>query len=343
MKKIFPQSRSIVLTAFVWSLLVFTPQLRSQTPSLVTKADSAHMLAGSRTTLHLILEPVGDCQVVFPALQRDLTPFLETSAQKTDTVYDNKGKIQALHHQIVLTSFAVDTVWIPSLSVEVFQNGNPKPIIYTSDSLPIIIDKTIIDTTGTIKDIAGVEKEPYTLRELLPLILILFGTVAAVAGGIFLTKYIIRKRRQQEPLFAFRKKPKIPPYREALEALEVLRKKHLWQNDRVKEYYSELTDIVREYINKRYHIPATEMTSGDICRHLADIDAEDKPEQELIEDLQDLFSRSDLVKFAKQQPLPDEHERSMKQSIRFVSETAPQPETEDPDAPHTEENNIEQA
>ena len=341
MKKIFPQSRGLLLITFLWCLSNITPQLHAQTPVLVTKADSVHMLMGSRTILHLTLEPVGNCQAVFPALPREWTPFLEVLDQKTDTVYGDQGKIQALHQQITLTSFVADTLWIPSLSVQVFQNGNPEPLVYTSDSLPIIIDPTVIDTTGTIKDIADIAKEPYTLREMLPLLLVLFGVAAVVVGGLFLIKYIVRKRRQHEPLFSFRNKPEIPPYQEALEALEDLRKKHLWQDNRVKEYYSELTDIVREYINKRYHIPATEMTSGDICQHLVAIEAEDKLEQDLIDELQDLFSRSDLVKFAKQQPLPDEHERSMKQSVRFVSETIPQPETETPTTSQEGENNIE--
>lgn len=308
--------------------------LHAQMPVLTTKADSARMLIGSQTTLHLILEPVGDHQVSFPILPQELPPAWEVIAQKTDTTYSQNGKIQSLQQHIVLTSFQSDTLWIPSLPIDLLSPDGSEPVRYHSDSVRVIINNVAIDTTGTIKDIADIAREPYTRREILPLFLLVLGIAAAIVGGFFLVKYIIGKHKRHEPLLSFRKKPEIPPYQEALEALETLRKKHLWQEDRVKEYYSELTDIVRVYINKRYHIPATEMISGDICQRLSEIQTDDKPEQDLIAELQDLFSRADLVKFAKQQPFSDEHDRSMKQSIRFVSETIPRPLSDtDPNTP----------
>jgi DNA-binding transcriptional regulator GbsR (MarR family) len=115
-------------------------------------------------------------------------------------------------------------------------------------------------------------------------------------------------------------KPKVKPHITALKELEKLKVKKLWQNGQVKQYYSELTDILRTYIDGRYDINAMEMISSDILKEL---EGKELPEQ-LRKELEQTLGIADLVKFAKMEPLPDDHDRCFKQAVNFVQETAEQ-------------------
>jgi bifunctional N-acetylglucosamine-1-phosphate-uridyltransferase/glucosamine-1-phosphate-acetyltransferase GlmU-like protein len=115
-------------------------------------------------------------------------------------------------------------------------------------------------------------------------------------------------------------KPKIPPYVTALEALETLRLKKLWQADKVKEYYSELTDIVRQYIEAQFGVQAVEMTTDDILYGLKNIGINAQAMGKLTNTLQ----TADLVKFAKATPHALENDTALSYSVDFVSETKTQ-------------------
>src|SRR5690606_27122692 len=92
--------------------------------------------------------------------------------------------------------------------------------------------------------------------------------VLLVAGLIW---YIIRKRKNK-PVKLAPAKPVIPLHTIVLDQLNALRAQKLWEQGRVKEYHSELTDIVREYLEKRYHINALEQTSEEIFSGLKHLD-----------------------------------------------------------------------
>jgi hypothetical protein len=97
-----------------------------------------------------------------------------------------------------------------------------------------------------------------------------------------------------------------------------LRLRKLWQEGHIKLYYSELTDIVRTYYKNRWGIDAMEMTSGEILEETEKRGIN----QELLNKLLFLFTTADLVKFAKSEPLPNDHDTSFKNAQIFISETA---------------------
>ena len=112
-------------------------------------------------------------------------------------------------------------------------------------------------------------------------------------------------------------KATIPPHVTALNKLNELRDKRLWQQNQFKEYHSELTDVLRDYLEKRYNITAHEQTTDEIMHSLryAGLPADDK------EKLRQIMVLADLVKFAREKPIPAENEASMEGAVSFVTAT----------------------
>jgi hypothetical protein len=128
----------------------------------------------------------------------------------------------------------------------------------------------------------------------------------------------IKKKRNQKPLPVVKPKPKIKPHITALKELEKLRQQKLCEQGRTKEYYTELTDIVRKYIDDQWEIGAMEMVSNEIVDALRNTSIH----EEVLKRLHQAFSMADLVKFAKYLPLPTDHDLAFKDSREFVERTA---------------------
>jgi hypothetical protein len=105
--------------------------------------------------------------------------------------------------------------------------------------------------------------------------------------------------------------------------LEKLRAKKLWQTGKIKDYHTELTDILRKYFEDRFHIMAMESTTAEI---LEDLEAKTLIAKENREVLSRILLMADLVKFAKYLPLPEEHDHSMEYAVDFINKTYSTPE-----------------
>jgi hypothetical protein len=116
---------------------------------------------------------------------------------------------------------------------------------------------------------------------------------------------------------------KYQPHEWALMELEKLRVKKLWQAGKIKDYHTEITDILRKYIEDRFHLMAMESTTAEI---LEDIENKTLVLKEYREILDKTLSMADLVKFAKYLPLPEEHEKSMDYAIDFINSTNSTPD-----------------
>ena len=119
-------------------------------------------------------------------------------------------------------------------------------------------------------------------------------------------------------------KPLPSPYTQAIGRLNTLHGRKLWENGREKEYFTELTDILRVYLYRRFGINAMEMTSRQIMETLADNPAvKDKRDY-----MRNILNMADFVKFAKVRPLPEDNVAAYNNALKFVEETRPTPEEE---------------
>lgn len=156
--------------------------------------------------------------------------------------------------------------------------------------------------------------------------------VVLIAAGV--CAYLILTKKVDVPLVP-KKKP-LPPYQLAMQRLEHLRGENLWQNGQEKEYYTRLTDILRDYLQGRFGINAMEMTSQQITRILSQNEATRMPNKRM----KQILEIADFVKFAKVRPLPDDNARALAEAVNFVEETRPVEQPENPDgAPVTTSSN----
>lgn len=189
------------------------------------------------------------------------------------------------------------------------------------DSLQLtVLDVDVDTTTAKIRDIAPIEKVPYTFWEIFRWILLGLVVIALALGGWWLWKKW--KSGQVSEWLAATPADTRTPEERALEGLEELRQKQLWQSGRAKEYHTALTDIVRTFIEQTTDIHATDMTSdetieavGERLKAKGDTASQLTP---LTSYLQNIFTTADLVKFAKSEPLPHEHDRSLSEAVAFV-------------------------
>jgi hypothetical protein len=196
-----------------------------------------------------------------------------------------------------------------------------------------IIGGTVRETAPLLLEVRGVDlgDEP-ALRDIKPLHEIPFSLmawfrgnwywiVAILALGAFLywLAAFIRDRQQYRPL-PVSTAPEPPLHERILARLKELEDRRLWQNGLHKEYHSTLTDLLRHYIEERYGVAAMERTTDELMRELR-VSPLDK--DQLIR-LRNMLELSDMVKFAKAVPSPEENEQMMLGAVRLVKETARQ-------------------
>jgi hypothetical protein len=278
--------------------------------------DSNNVLIGDQIHVDFTVTAPQNSNFIVPTITQEVLSangidLVGSSA--TDTTFN--GQMVSYHQQWTITAFDSGAYVFPSVPV-----FSPDSLLLAqSQPLPFFVNTVAVDTTAAIRDIKGIAKVPLTFKEILPYLLI---TLAALAVIALLVWFILKHERKNKPQqkVAKKSKPKEKPDVTALKELEKLKLKKLWQSGQVKQYYSELTDIIRTYIDGRYDINAMEMITADILKELDDSGLPHKLHQELEQTL----TTADLVKFAKMEPLPDDHDRCFKQAVEFVRETADQ-------------------
>jgi hypothetical protein len=227
--------------------------------------------------------------------------------------------ISEYEKKYIITSFDSGHYYImfPIIIQRADDPDNPDTI--ASNIVQFHVNTIPIDTlTYKMYDIKGQIEYPVTLLEILFWVMIFVIGIALIIAGIIL----YRRWKNKQPLFG-KPKPKIPPHVIAFKELSLLRTEKLWQQGKVKQYYTRITDIVRKYIEDRFLIAAMEKTSDEI---LADIKKNKIDEMYSLDKLREMFYTADLAKFAKYQPSPSENEDSFKTSFEFVTCTQPHEE-----------------
>lgn len=288
--------------------LFLTLPLQAADVHLSVKTDRQNVSIGDWITLHIEVSGPKDLAITWPSFHEALKDFEFVKQGEPKTVTNEQNTTSNV--DVVITKFDEGKYTIPALAIQYKASKNSGTV--QSNPIPIAVAGVKVDTSKDIKDI----KPPLSLgiswREILPYLL---GAIAAILL-IWLINYIRKKRKKGEKIYQ-PKVPSRPAHEIALEALRELEAEKLWQQGRVKEYHSRLSDIVRTYIEQTLSINAMEMTT-DLILSSSEIKALNQRNEN---ELQELLERADLVKFAKYQPLANEHEASMKNAFSFVEST----------------------
>ncbi|MBN2173665.1 MAG: hypothetical protein JW731_06020 [Bacteroidales bacterium] len=283
-------------------------------PQATLSIDTNAILIGDQVNLTLAYNGPAGYQVQWPVIGDTIISEIEILGKSAiDTVYSEDQNNILLRQTIQITSFDSGYFAIPPFRFNWIKPGDSTTHFTETDAQLLQVSNPPVDLQADIKDIKDPLRAPFTFREALPWII---GFVAFAAIGFFVF-YYLKKRKKAEPIFKVASKPKLPPHRIALDALESLRYKKLWQNGHIKEYHTELTDIIREYIHGRFQVHAMEFTSDEIMEAINATSTNEQAKSKLRATLM----LADLVKFAKEQPLPLEHDASLNNAIDFVKET----------------------
>ena len=284
------------------------------------KLEPAAMLIGDQANLSLFFSFPAGTEVVWPSIKDTILGKIQViSRTKVDSVWSADKKNLQLTQKLRLTCFDSGFYTIPPIRFY-YRNLPDTTIRYEETDIQILAVHTLaVDTTQAIKPIKGPVKIAFSILDYIGWIIA--GLVFLAIAG-FLIYYFIR-RRKGEPVFVLRPSVKYQPHELALMELEKLRVKKLWQAGKAKEYHTELTDILRKYIEDRFHLLAMESTSAEI---LEDMEENTGIRKESREMLGKVLSLSDLVKFAKLVPLPQDHEKNMDDAIEFINSTFTTPE-----------------
>ena len=243
---------------------------------------------------------------------------LELQSTKIDTVQNN-GKTFLACKQTYM-GFIPGVIALGD-SVLVRYSVDTNETILRLQPAEIEILQYQIDTLKTeIKDIKPLVEEPFSIKEILPLIYLILGIVALIVGLYFLVRYLRNRPKEDKPQIV--QKKQIPPHIKALKSLEDLRLKRLSEQGLKKQYYSELSEIVWIYLEERFSITACEMTTEEILEQMkmySEISTSD------FENLKKMFFISDLVKFAKYESDDFADKNAWNVSKDFVNNTTIEP------------------
>jgi hypothetical protein len=298
-------------------ILLFTRVASAQYVSVEARLDTTTMLIGDQVTLHFTFTGPAGTQVLWPQIPDTIYQSIQVIGRaRPDTSFSTDRKTTTIHQRLLLTSFDSGFFSIPPIPFR--YRILPDTITKTAETRMLLLDvKTVaVDTTKAIKPIKGPIRVPITLREILPWILL----VLAIAAVVTFIIYYLGRRKKHAPIFNLIPKAELKPHEIALAALASIREKKIWQSGKYKEYYSELTDILRKYIEDRFGVRALESTTDEILEGLL---SQAGLDQEALKHLRQILVLADLVKFAKAIPLGGENEESLELGTRFVNETIP--------------------
>lgn len=255
-------------------------------------------------------------QLVLPEIPQEQDyRMMYLSPWKLDTVKVTKQKKGLpnrfdIKGSIVISSFEEGVYELPQIAVgRLSEDGVADTLVFEPMRLEV---KTMPVDTATFvpHDIKGQIRYPLTFAEVFPWVL---GGLAVILLIILAVYLIIRHRRASDPASV----KKDPAHIIALRELDKYRGNKMWVPEKQKQFYSGVTDVLREYMASRYGISAMEMTTVEIFEEMKAADVS----KELLDEVRQLFDRADFVKFAKYIASDEDNASALPVAVRFVTET----------------------
>lgn len=298
--------RILVLFGLICTVVTMTAQV-----GVEAKIDSIQMLIGQQVHVTVTATTPSNAKVVFPSFKsRDTlvagVEILNISKEEKEELEQGQQQISRVY---TLTSFDGKLYYLPPFQVKV--DGKT----YQSKSLALKVLEVEVDTTN-LNQYYGpkdVQNNPFLWSDwstafwLSVLILLLM----AVAYYLYL------RLRDNKPIIkSFKIVKKLLPHQKAMKEIEQIKADKMVSSENQKEYYTKLTDTLRRYIEERYKFSAMEMTSSEIIERLTQ-----DGDQKSLDELRELFTTADLVKFAKYSTLINENDKNLVSAIEFINQT----------------------
>ncbi len=290
------------------------------TPKITSEVDTTFIKIGEQIIWTVYVDTDSTANVIFPEGQT-FSPLETVEAFKTDTT--RKKDRFTLEKSYALTQFDSGSYKLPTQRIDINGQG------FFTDSLQIDVATVPVDTLNQkmydIKDLIVVEKSHSGWWKIA--LWILLGL--AVLGGL-LYWFGFRKK----PLTEEEKVALLPPYDRAMLELKKLENSKYLIQDEYKKYYSELTDIVRSYLEEDVNVTALESTTDQLIDKLELMtdSGELELDKETISQFKRILQTADLVKFAKSKPdtsVAEQDRKSIEQIVEKTHDALPEPTEEE--------------
>ena len=248
--------------------------------------------------------------------------FGDTLSKSIDVINVEDIKTTAINNSdnvimtqnLTLTSFDTGYVYVPEIAIT-YSKSLQDSICYTlrTDEKELYVTTVAVDTTEAFRPIKGVMRQGFTAKEVFPWVAL----AIIIAGVIYLIIYLKKHKKTKEVVVEEKKKPTIPAIITARAKLAEMKDNEVWNTPKTKDYYTDLTDIAREYLEGQFEIDAIEMTTDEIMDAVNQLDLSNLTKSKL----QDTLTTADLVKFAKANPSAEQNKQSFSDINNFVEDS----------------------
>ena len=284
----------------------------AQSFTVNSELDSASIQIGEQARLRLTVAQPTNLEVSIPILSDTITRGSEiVEVLKADTISLGNDRIE-VNYDYLITSFDSGFYFIPT-----YAYAAAGDTLYTQPLGLSVTTVSVNPTTDDIKDIKPIMSAPFYWSELFTWVG--YGMLALLLLGVIvllLMKFVFKKK---VPFISETPEPVIPPHIVALEKLEEIKVQKIWQCGDIKVFYTQVTDVLRVYLEGRFGINAMELTSDEIMALVK----KEPGLNEVRAALKDLLTLADLVKFAKMVPIENQNEASLLIAFDVVEKTKP--------------------
>jgi len=296
--------------AYIFILFSFNLFAQDQV-QVSAELDTLSITIGDQVNFNVKVQRSEGASVEWPVLDGKLGELEIVKSSERSTLEGDLGFVET--QQFKLTAFDSGYYAVPGLLFKYrLDDASNEKQVRTKAAL-LRVETIPIDTTElSIQPIKGRMDVPFHWKEAIPYVLGGLGVLLSIALILFLIS-----RRKKIQVEGPPPPPARPAHEVALEKLKSLDRQQVWQKGEIKAYYTDLTEILREYVENRFDVPALELTTDEIVAGMKDVPME----QALKEKFFALLRMADLVKFAKASPDADSHNRALKSGEAFVQHT----------------------
>ena len=279
--------------------------------SVEAEVDSIQIFVGQQAHVTLSATAKENAKVEFPQFKptQYVTPGVEVLDCKELEKKEQDNGFVTRRVVYTMTSFDDTLYYLPPMEVKI--DGKP----YQSKSLALKVLTIEVDTLHAEQFFGpkDVQDNPFQWSDWsLPFWLSVLMLVLLAVGY-----YLYLRLRDNKPIIShIRIVKRLLPHQKAMKEIEQIKADKMVTSENSKEYYTKLTDTLRKYIEERYGFSAMEMTSSEIIERLTS--AQD---QKALDELRQLFTTADLVKFAKYSTLINENDANLVNAIEFINQT----------------------
>jgi hypothetical protein len=303
--------RRLIIYFYILFAVVYS--VNGQNIKVASAFDSTRIYIGDQINFTITVEQPSGLSLNLPFFKDSLCSKIDILSGPVIDSIISSGRIK-ISQKYLITSFDSGFYQVPPVYAEMKNIDGLKRFYSDYSRLHVMrVNLAPADTSLKFFDIIEPYRAPVTIGEIIPWVLV----VALIAVLTWAAIRFIRKLKMKKTGIEIVENPD-PAHVIAFRELEKLRNEQLWQKGEIKNYYTRLTEILRQYLENRYNVFSLELTTAETLDALLKTGFK---KDGTYSQLKTVLSGADLVKFAKYKPEPEENVLHFENSWGFIQET----------------------